>query len=77
MYVQINRGIVGDAGEPGEYDALVQGDGVHGGERAAPGADDRGHRGRLRDRARCQQVAIQLNNSLVTDQLLPIPAYIL
>jgi hypothetical protein len=52
-------------GEPGEDDTLVQGDAGHRGEWAAPGASDRGHRGRLSDCSCCQQVTLQHNNPLV------------
>lgn len=53
------------AGEPSKSDALVQGDAGHRGERAAPGAGDRGHGGRLGGRPCRQQVAIQHDDPLV------------
>lgn len=61
------------AGEPSKSDALVQGDAGHRGERAAPGAGDRGHGGRLGGRPCRQQVAVQHDDPLVMDRSFLFP----
>ena len=58
-------------GEPGEYDALVQGDAGDRGERAAPGAGDWGHWGELVVRSCRQQVTLQHNDPLVIIDYVP------